>query len=413
MMRFVIWMLRLYPRAWRERYGSEMIALLELHSITFWTVVDLLSGALDARLDPYYRREHPLLPRLPWRGLQSSWHIMFTAFMTFWLTLILWLSGGGPWGPLSFNWPSADVTQALGSLAFLSLPALLTALVGWIGWQGAKNAWQLLRLLPMIIFVQLLLLPPWLDGWQNALLWLIFLLALAFTASSFGAMLTSFTRWERRVNLPLSIGMRVLALVVITGMASLCLINETWISGFWSSYWNMTISPYWWYGPVTLTLELATMFLATLLAFFALVRSFFELKALYKNQATPGDPERERGTNVSRYRELTRAPAATPPPLASRYQPASVLTTRLPPVLWLLIAPFLLAIFTISLVVVANFTYTFTTTTPDAFVSVLSLSSAFASLCITLIVTIGVRKNGKRPGQMLAWQRVPVVHERL
>lgn len=38
----VIWMLRLYPPAWRERYETEMVALLEQHDITLWTVGDLL-----------------------------------------------------------------------------------------------------------------------------------------------------------------------------------------------------------------------------------------------------------------------------------------------------------------------------------------------------------------------------------
>jgi DNA-binding PadR family transcriptional regulator len=55
-MRLVLWILRLYPPAWRERYEAEMVALLEQHQITFWTVLDLLVGALDARLDPHYRR---------------------------------------------------------------------------------------------------------------------------------------------------------------------------------------------------------------------------------------------------------------------------------------------------------------------------------------------------------------------
>lgn len=412
-MRFVIWMLRLYPRAWRERYGSEMIAVLELHSITLWTVIDLVFGALDARLDPYYRRERLFIPRLPWRSLQSSWHVMTTAFVTFWLTLILWLSGGGPWGPLSFNWSSTDVTQALGSLAFLSLPVLLTALVGWIGWQGARNPWQLLRLLPVALFVQLLLLPPWLDGWQNALLWLLFLLSLAFTASTLGAMLTSFTRWEKRINLPLAIGTRVLALAGIAGMTSLCLINEIWMRGFWSSYWGGTLSPYWLYGPVTLTLELATMVLATLLAFFALVRSLFELKALYKTQSILEAPRQETPAAFSHlpgYQRLQLAPDSMRTPATDHYRPASA--PRLPPTLWLIIAPFLLAIFTISLIVIANFTYIFTTTTTDSFVGVLLLSSVLASLCITLIVSFGTRKNGRHSRQMLVLQKVPVAHER-
>jgi DNA-binding PadR family transcriptional regulator len=60
-MRLVLWILRLYPPAWRERYETEMTALLEQHHLMLWTVLDLLVGALDARLDPHYRRARQLL----------------------------------------------------------------------------------------------------------------------------------------------------------------------------------------------------------------------------------------------------------------------------------------------------------------------------------------------------------------
>jgi hypothetical protein len=42
--------LRLYPRAWRERYGEEFVALLDANPPTIWSAIDLVSGALDARL---------------------------------------------------------------------------------------------------------------------------------------------------------------------------------------------------------------------------------------------------------------------------------------------------------------------------------------------------------------------------
>ena len=51
------WILRLYPRAWRERYESEVAAVLEQHRVTLKTSVDLLLSALDAQLDPAYRGE--------------------------------------------------------------------------------------------------------------------------------------------------------------------------------------------------------------------------------------------------------------------------------------------------------------------------------------------------------------------
>lgn len=45
------WVLRLYPRGWRDRYEDEMLALLEDHKITPLTVIDLLLGAADANLN--------------------------------------------------------------------------------------------------------------------------------------------------------------------------------------------------------------------------------------------------------------------------------------------------------------------------------------------------------------------------
>jgi hypothetical protein len=43
-------LLRLYPRAWRERYGEEFLALVEDQAIGPRQVLDIVSGAIDARL---------------------------------------------------------------------------------------------------------------------------------------------------------------------------------------------------------------------------------------------------------------------------------------------------------------------------------------------------------------------------
>jgi hypothetical protein len=43
-------LLRLYPRPWRQRYESEVAAMLELADIGWRGWVDLLRGAIDARL---------------------------------------------------------------------------------------------------------------------------------------------------------------------------------------------------------------------------------------------------------------------------------------------------------------------------------------------------------------------------
>jgi hypothetical protein len=66
------WLLRLYPRDWRRRYGPEMEALLsEMHPGPR-AAVDLVRGAIDARL-------HPQLPRR--RGSLVPWPLVALVVM--------------------------------------------------------------------------------------------------------------------------------------------------------------------------------------------------------------------------------------------------------------------------------------------------------------------------------------------
>jgi hypothetical protein len=45
-------LLRLYPRGWRSRYGVEVAEMLASERMTARTVLDLLAGAVDARVSP-------------------------------------------------------------------------------------------------------------------------------------------------------------------------------------------------------------------------------------------------------------------------------------------------------------------------------------------------------------------------
>jgi hypothetical protein len=66
-------LLHLYPRAWRERYGDELVALLEDRPPSPLDLVDLVRGAFDARLHPQLpgaqpatpERKNPMSDRLP------------------------------------------------------------------------------------------------------------------------------------------------------------------------------------------------------------------------------------------------------------------------------------------------------------------------------------------------------------
>ncbi len=168
--RFVIWILCLYPLAWRERYEQEMIALLEQHQLTLWTVLDLFLGALDARLDPHYRGKRQLLPLL---RLQVSWKWFFSAVLVFCFSQLFWTGLG--WGadfPCNGDAASCAVAHAMGVynaslaatiegsallLVSLSLFPFLLVLLGWIGLQ-ARRTRDLLRVLPVALLVLLCLL---------------------------------------------------------------------------------------------------------------------------------------------------------------------------------------------------------------------------------------------------------------
>ncbi len=80
------WILRLYPRAWRLRYGDEMAALLEERPATFATYLDLFLGALDASLN--YVPPERMVPVA--ERLKADIVVRFCAFVLFgfgWLLL--------------------------------------------------------------------------------------------------------------------------------------------------------------------------------------------------------------------------------------------------------------------------------------------------------------------------------------
>jgi hypothetical protein len=49
-------LLRLYPRGWRERYGDEFLATVGDEALRFQQIVNIVSGAIDARLSADVRR---------------------------------------------------------------------------------------------------------------------------------------------------------------------------------------------------------------------------------------------------------------------------------------------------------------------------------------------------------------------
>jgi hypothetical protein len=48
----VTWLIKLYPPAWRRRYGRELAELVAAQPASFGTAIDLVAGAVDAWLNP-------------------------------------------------------------------------------------------------------------------------------------------------------------------------------------------------------------------------------------------------------------------------------------------------------------------------------------------------------------------------
>lgn len=68
MSRLVGWLVRLYPRAWRERYEEEFVAMLEQGHVSIRDLFDVALGAADAWLRPQVLYERRLVMVTRMRG---------------------------------------------------------------------------------------------------------------------------------------------------------------------------------------------------------------------------------------------------------------------------------------------------------------------------------------------------------
>ena len=140
--RWVPRLLHLYPHAWRDRYGAEVTAVLAAHRVTYWTVVDVLLGALDAHI------HRDLLPRRLTsmaHRIRSSEIVIFCAVVLFCLAWLLLRSVRDPlpiWEAAVAAHPelltaliTLDAAGIGATLALLvgGLPILLAALVDGVG----------------------------------------------------------------------------------------------------------------------------------------------------------------------------------------------------------------------------------------------------------------------------------------
>lgn len=114
-------LLRLYPPAWRERYGDEMTSLLESRPLGWSDRVDLATGAVDAWLHPARPSRVPTIAALLGGGL---WTVIATAVLL---------------QPAPPDWPGY-LAETL-PIALLASLALLVATVGCALRLGDGGGW--------------------------------------------------------------------------------------------------------------------------------------------------------------------------------------------------------------------------------------------------------------------------------
>lgn len=74
------WLVRLYPPAWRARYGDELAGLLEMQPLSLFVLLDVLGGALDAHVHASWLRGGGIPME---RRLRLCEVAFFCAFMLF------------------------------------------------------------------------------------------------------------------------------------------------------------------------------------------------------------------------------------------------------------------------------------------------------------------------------------------
>ncbi|MBO0783856.1 MAG: hypothetical protein J2P37_34045 [Ktedonobacteraceae bacterium] len=136
--RFASCLLYLYPRTWRQRYEPEMLALLEQHSISLITLLDLLLGALDAQLHSPGKKERFLFMFKNVRATTITFACAFIMYVLAQASLIgLTTSLGGldliratiPFLSIYSKGSFAFVLVLLMSNLFIALPLLKDALM--------------------------------------------------------------------------------------------------------------------------------------------------------------------------------------------------------------------------------------------------------------------------------------------
>lgn len=127
---WVQWLLRLYPHAWRDRYGDEVAAVLAAHRVTYWTLLDIVLGAVDAHLHRDLLPERLISMAYRLRSSEITTFFAFVLFGVAWLPLSLVRDPLPVWQAAAAAHPGLFV--ALSILGLAGLVATLAILVGGV-----------------------------------------------------------------------------------------------------------------------------------------------------------------------------------------------------------------------------------------------------------------------------------------
>lgn len=89
-----------YPRRWRQRYGEELLEVLDQHHAGMRTVLNLAASALGAHLDPAYRMELLPMIRTHKKGLAAAAAVLGGLMVLVLLAgIVAWQDDEGNQGP--------------------------------------------------------------------------------------------------------------------------------------------------------------------------------------------------------------------------------------------------------------------------------------------------------------------------
>ncbi len=140
-------LLRLYPAAWRARYGDEFLDLLEARPPSLRDRFDVVVGAVDARVNPQLEGTADSQVRVPGdrsiRGLIGVTGLLLTVWGLIGISIMRpWNSGGWPYEPTlsSISYVAGMIGAFVGLVALSLIAIRYEGAIGRTGVAGALLA---------------------------------------------------------------------------------------------------------------------------------------------------------------------------------------------------------------------------------------------------------------------------------